>query len=104
MISVNLEQLLLVGSMLPSARALSKVVPYSFQFAFWKLKRLRNGVLKGQMIGLISTPMGRCCDVGIGSHAILLHFCEILSVAKQRSGLYPILQRPLLKDLGSFCS
>ena len=90
--------------MLLAARASFKAVPYSIQFAFWELKHLRNVLLIGQMIGLNSTPMGRCRDFGIGSHAILLHFCEILSVAKPGSGLYPILQRPLLKDFGSFGS
>ena len=72
--------------MLLASRALSKVVLYSFQFGFFKLKHLRNRLLIGQMIGLISTPMGRCRDFGIGSHAILLHLCEILSVAEPGSG------------------
>ena len=39
------------------------------------------------MIGLTSTLIGRCCDFGMGLQTIFLHFGDILSDTKHRSGL-----------------
>ena len=39
------------------------------------------------MIGLISTPIGRCSDFGMGLETIFLQFGDILSDTQHRSGL-----------------
>jgi len=53
------------------------------------------------MMGLISTAIGRCWDLGTGFRTDFSKLLECLDVTKARSGLYPLLHLALRKD--GFC-
>ena len=76
----------------------------AFQLAFLKLKRRRKGVGVGVTAALIRMAIGRCWACGIGSSTALLLSDAMLLLTKERSGLYPRFQRPLLNEQGSFGS
>ena len=76
-----------MGSSLIVVRAASRANTCLFQSAFLKLKRRLKGILVGVMIDLIATPIGRCCEFGIGLQTSSLQFGDTVSDTKHRSGL-----------------
>lgn len=73
-----------------------KVVGYIFSVRFLEVisasKRDRNRAYNSCLLRM----MGLCCDLGIGMHIDSGHCWAIFSIAKIRSGLYPLSHLALL--------